>query len=365
MTHYETAVEEFVTQGELAGLAKATGPCITATLNIPSPTHLRSELNALVRDLEKRLKDARLDARTAKTLLEPLGELANTIETERDWAMSLAIYRSPDIVHCFRVPEVTKQAVLIDEVFQIQPLLPVVSREQRFYFLGLSQKKVRLFDCSRYRINEIELQGRAPQNLRLFLNTNKPDHVLDNRSSGGPSTGSMKGVTFGTNTDQEKHEEYLAHFFREIDKGLHKVLGADTAPLLLGGVEYEVAAYRRANTYQHLMERAVFGSPDGMTLPQLQERALDIVKTSYCASVEKILQEFSGHRGADRVDFDVDRIIGAASEGRISHVLLREEPENPKMNLAAIQTLKRGGEAYALREEEMPGGAEIAALIRF
>jgi hypothetical protein len=81
--------------------------------------------------------------------------------------------------------------------------------------------------------------------------------------------------------------------------------------------------------------------------------------------VEKVLQEINGHRSADRTAFDLDRIIGAATEGRVSHVLLREEPENPKMNLAALETLRHGGEAYALREEEMPEGAEIAALIRF
>jgi hypothetical protein len=365
MTHYETAVVEFVTQGDLAGLAKAGGPCISATLNIPDPAHLRPELNALVRDLEKRLKEARLDARTAKTLLEPLGELAATIQTDRDWSMNLALYRSPDTVHCFRVPEAVNEAVVIQDVFDILPLLPVVSREQRFYFLALSQKKVRLFDCSRYRINEIELQGRAPQNLRLFLNSNAPDHVLDNRSSAGASVGAMKGVVFGTGSDREKQDEYLAHFFNEVDKGLHKVVGSDTAPLLVSGVEYEVALYRKVNTYPHLMEREVHGSPEAMSLPQLHERALDIVKSSLCAAVEKLLREIGGHRAANRVEFNVDAVIQAASEGRVSHVLLREEMADAKMNLAALQTLRHGGEAYALREPEMPDHAAIAALIRF
>jgi hypothetical protein len=347
MTHYETAVEEFVTQGELAGLAKAAGPCISATLTIPDPAHLRPELNALVRDLERRLKDARLDARTAKTLLEPLSELAATIQTDREWSMSLAIYRSPDTVHCFRVPEVVNESVVMEDVFQIQPLLPVVSREQRFYLLALSQKKVRLFDCSRYRTNEIELQGRALQNLRVFLNSKMPDHALDMAS------------------DREKHDEYLAHFFKEIDKGLHKVLGADTAPLMLCGVEYEGALYRKANTYPHLMQREVHGSPDGLTPQQLHESALEIVESSCCASVEKLLHNIVGHRNAGRVMFDVDQAIQAASEGRVSHVLLREAMENPEMNLAALQTLRHGGEAYALKEQEMPDRAQIAALIRY
>lgn len=365
MTHYETAVEDFVTSHELIGLAKATGPCISATLSIPDPAHLRPEMNKTIRELERRLKIASPDVRTAQTLLEPLREFAATIETDGDWALALAIYRSPDVFHCFRVPEIARELATIEDVFDIRPLLSVVSREQSFYILALSQKKVRLFSCSHYRIQEVELHGRVPQNLRVFLNGRMPDHVLDNRATAGSSVGEMKGVMFGTSSDRERHEEYLTHFFHEIDKGLHKILTPDAAPLLLAGVDYEVKLYRRINKYQHIMEHDILGSPDGVRSQQLHQSALDIVKKSFSASLGKIMREFPGHRDANKVAFEPKEILDAAQHGRVSHVLIRDDAEGRELNLAALQTLAHGGAAYALHESEMPGHADIAAVIRY
>ena len=39
----------------------------------------------------------------------------------------------------------------------------------------------------------------------------------------------------------------------------------DPAPLVLAGVEYELAIYRRVNSYPRTLEQPVHGSPDGMT----------------------------------------------------------------------------------------------------
>lgn len=170
---------------------------------------------------------------------------------------------------------------------------------------------------------------------------------------------------FGTTTDREKHDEYLAHFFKEIDRGLHKVLGADTAPLLLCGVEYETALYRKTNTYHHLMEHDLHGSPDGMSLQQLHERSLEIVQTGFCAPLDKVMREFGSYRNGNRVLTDLHAIVASAAKGRVSHLLLREGPEDRKRNLAALQTLLHGGEAYTLKDNEMPDHAGIAAVIRY
>src|SRR5580704_11922114 len=99
--------------------------------------------------------------------------------------------------------------------------------------------------------------------MRLWMNMRVPDHVLDHRSSAGPSVGSMKGVLFGTSSDRDREDEYLSHFFKEVDKGMHTILRNDTAPLVLMGVENEVAIYRRVSTYPRLLEKAIHGSADG------------------------------------------------------------------------------------------------------
>ena len=106
----------------------------------------------------------------------------------------------------------------MSQTFQIRPLLSLVSREQKFYVRALSQEHTRLVMYTYKGRQELQLPRLAPHSLRAWMNTRAPDHILDNRSAGGPSVGKMKGVLFGTNTDRERHEEYLKHFFKEVDK---------------------------------------------------------------------------------------------------------------------------------------------------
>jgi hypothetical protein len=47
----------------------------------------------------------------------------------------------------------------------------------------------------------------------------------------------MKGVVSGTDTDSDRHDRYLVHFFKDVDKGVTAHLRRDTRPLLLAGVE--------------------------------------------------------------------------------------------------------------------------------
>src|SRR5205823_9335108 len=92
-----------------------------------------------------------------------------------------------------------------------------------------------------------------PSSLAHAIQTEKPDHVLNNRATSGPSTGAMKGVTFGTTTGREARDEYLLHFFADVDKAVNTVLKGRSEPLIAAGVEHEIALYRGVNTYPHLL----------------------------------------------------------------------------------------------------------------
>ena len=329
------------------------------------------------------MKATEIDVRTAKMLLEPLHGLESTIETEGDWAIALAIYRSEETFRCFHVTGLAKEVITVGERFCLRPLLDAVTREQRFYVLALSQKRVRLFDCGTYRIEEVALQGRVPSNLQSFLNTKMPDHVLDARSSGGPGVGSMKGVVFGTSSDRDKHNEYLAHYFRAIDTGVHRVLASGNIPLVLAGVEEELALYRKINTHKYLLEEDVYGSPDGVALKELHHRALDLVRKKLVSPAAKVVREFEDYRGVRRVALDLGEILARASEGRVSDLLVREDAERrgtwsrdtqkireageseDLINVAVVETLLHGGQAYSLRAAEMPEGSEVAAVLRY
>jgi hypothetical protein len=220
ITPLETA-SGTVSYEDLRSLASAKAPCITALLVNPDPLQRKAHISNIVREVEKLLKDAQIEAITADRLVEPVRAMAAATEQEGDWSVGFALFRSPEIFRYFLLRDLATEFVMVRERFQIRPLLPLLSHDQRFYLLALSQKHARLFRCTNQSEQELQLRRLAPENLHVWLNNRIPDHVLDNRSAGGPSVGSMKGVLFGTNTDRERRDGYLAHFFKEVDKGIH------------------------------------------------------------------------------------------------------------------------------------------------
>ena len=370
----------------MRALATAKGACITSALSIPNPAQIRPQINNAIHEVQKCLSEAKIGGNTARILAGPIHTLAATIETEGDWAIGMLLYRSPETFRYVLMRELSKEFVTVGNRFQIRPLLGLLSHEQRWYLLALSQKHVRLFDCTHESAKEIQLAQQMPRSLEAWLNNRIPDHVLDNRSSAGHSDGSMEGVVFGTNTDREKHPEYLAHFFREVEQSVHAVMNNKDIPLVLAAVESEIAIYRRVNTYPHLMRQAIHGSPGEFTVRELHRRAVGIMGQTFSSPLIQARTEFGDYRGTHLASLNLLQIVRQASEGRVSRLMLRQDAEqrgvwdaetqqvqmasDPSfeedlLNLAAVATLLHGGQAFGLATSAMPDGLDAAAVLRF
>ncbi len=108
------------------------------------------------------------------------------------------------------------------------------------------------------------------------MNSVKPDHISSERAPRTGPAAVAKGITTGTTSDRETiQDEYLAHFYRQIDRGVNELLRGQNEPLVLVGVEYEIALYRPLNKYPHLAEEAVEGAPNSLKSGEMHARALE------------------------------------------------------------------------------------------
>jgi Bacterial archaeo-eukaryotic release factor family 3 len=367
MLTQEMVANDVITLADLKLLANnGSSPCITIVAHIPTPFELSKRLKTAIKSVEKKLKDRRTEKSMIESLIRPVDDLAREAEQAGIWSNALILFRAPDVFRYFllhrRVPEVES----VDDQFHVRPLLSAITREQRFHLLGLSRQHIRLWDCTQHRAEERTLPASVPRDIRVWQNNRQPDHMLDNRSAGGPSVGSMKGVMFGTSTDREREGEYLSHFFKDVDKGINTLLRNDTARLLLAGVEYEVAIYRRVNAHPRLFEKAVLGSPDGLTDRELRNRAMDVVMQSPSELLEKALTDFEKHRDTGRISSDAQELLKAVCEGRVADLFFsQDDPREDLLNTAALQTVRQGGRAFALEGKDMPVQRELVAVMRY
>ena len=128
---------------------------------------------------------------------------------------------------------------------------------------------------------------------------------------------------FGTSTDREDKDEYLAHFYKQIDRGLNEVLRGKTEPVVLVGVEYELALYRSLNTYQHLAEEMVQGAPNSLKAGEMHARALDAIARQYEKKVDDALAEYN-HKVGGGASSRLEDIVRAAHDGRVLTLLVSD-----------------------------------------
>lgn len=363
---------KFLGMEDLVPLCASTGPCITITLSAFHPgvqSTYRTRLKAAVRlagqELAKQNSFSQIDE-----LLAPLDELANDPAMEAG-GRDMAIFRSPGMFHRFHLPGAVRERVVVARHFHITPFLKQLLPQREFYILAVNRKHLRLLRFLDSECKEVALPAGIPHNVEEAGGFDAPDHMLRNRSSAGSSAGTMSAVSFGTGSEREKRHEHIEQFFRLVDRGLGELL--QRLPLLLAGVDYEVALYRRASRYPHIMSDRLAGDPRILTLQDIARLAGEIAGTEAQHLAGAALERYREKVGASRTSTEPWQILPAAAEGRVAELILEEGAELPDppesmqdvLNAAAVLTLASGGSVFVLPANRMGREAPIAALYRY
>ncbi|HEX5544627.1 MAG TPA: hypothetical protein VFX10_03960 [Nitrospira sp.] len=112
-----------------------------------------------MRQAEQQLINEGTHPTEARNLLEPVAGLVEDAAFWRHQAEGLAVFRSPDVFRTYRVPFSIGEFVAVSDRFYIKPLLPLLINETRFYVLPLSQRAVRLLNCTRDGVEPIYRKG--------------------------------------------------------------------------------------------------------------------------------------------------------------------------------------------------------------
>jgi release factor family 3 len=371
---------------ELKPLLSTTGPCLSVYLQLSKGNGKQNELRW--REC-LRLAESRVDSfgSEGKKLLESVADWSSVAPEGPLKARSIAVFRCGDAMHVTLLDEdVQDRAVLAPHLY-IRPLLTSVTRDNTFYLLALSQKNTRLLYCTRHKSEEIPLPAEIKTDFDAWMNEVKPDHTLVYNAVAGPSSGgNSKGALAPKGADREAKDEYLAHYFKQIDKGVGEVLRGKTEPLVLCGVEYEIPIYGKVNNYPHLAKENVHGAPNGLKAGEMHARALEAIDRCYADKVDTALAEWN-HKVGGGASSRLKDVVTAAHDGRVLTLLVSDSFEKTGtfnedthtvtgretgtandedlINDAAVQTVLHSGKLLLAPHSKMPNGAVMAAIYRF
>jgi hypothetical protein len=365
------------------------GPCVTVYMPLAEGTANQAakanvlEWRELLRQLETKAQDF---GPRSRSLVEPLRDWDAFLPDSSPQGQSIGVFRSADVFRVAWLDERVPSRAVVGPHFFIRPMLPELTRNKTFYILALSQKNVRLLRCTMRSSEEVSFPQSTAKNFDEYMNTAKPDHVLDNRSSAGPDVGGSKGVMFGTTADREAKDQYLAHFYGQIDRGLNEALRGQNKPVILAGVDYEIALYRSGSKFPRLAAEAVEGAPNSLKAGEMHARAIDAIQRCYDRKIDEALAEYNHKVGGGGTNRLKD-VVTAAHDGRVLTLLVSNSLETKGVfdqathtvkgrqtgttededliNDAAIQTILHGGQVFVAPNGKMPQGSAVAAIFRF
>jgi hypothetical protein len=368
-------------------LAKAhERPCISLYMNGGSP------IGPAKNDL-KRVKD---ELRKAATSFEGTSMTVDDAERllESNWRLiqdgtwaqaaneGVAIFLSRDFAGCCRIASPVGERFVVGSEFFVRPLLPLIPANDRFFVLALSQKHVRLFEGSRRGMEERHLQE-TPANLHEDLAGLSFERCYEMHTAASPASNQKGAIFHGPGIS---NKDRLIHFFRDVDRGVASLLKGQQAPLIVAAVEYLFPIYKEANTYPHLLEDVIRGNPDALSPDALHTASWKIFEKHLSAEAGRALDVYKAHINTPLTSSNLRKVVAAAASGTVRFLFVpatgeqwglfeppetvhihetKETGDDELLNLAAILTLRHGGEVHVVRADQLRPGAEVGAVLRF
>lgn len=354
----------------------------------------RIRFKNLLDRVEDELLEAGMEKLELQRLLQPAQDLLRDSMFWQEQDEGLAVFVSHNFFRTYKLPIAVEEQVMINDRFYLKPMLAMLYGEPEFYILALALKNVRMFKATQHSVEEVHPRD-LPKDMDKALGYDNLSKDIEFRTSSPQPPGigvrGSQSVFFSGGGDAEDNrKDYILNFLRMVNKSVASYLKDLHAPLILACVEYIEPLYREANTYKHLMEKYIPGSPDAVSALELRDEAWPLVKPVFEREKSETIGRYKQLAGwkDKRATKDVDEVIKAAPFGRVEVLIVdknakkwgvfdaenvevkAEDEQRPGnqdlLDFAAVQTLINGGQVYVVEPEDVPeGGSPVAAILRY
>ena len=365
------------------------GPCVSLFM----PMHVKDRnamedpvrLRELADEAQRGLEDSGLRRAEAEKVLAPLRDLPLDNEAWQHRGRSLAFFGAPGFYRIIHTAGQLEPLVHVTDHFYVLPLVPHITDSERFFVLALSQNGVRFFEGDREQVREETLAG-IPKNLEEAIDIEYPEHGQRYHSGDAGSRGKQMALHHGQGGKPETIKDDMQQFLRQVAVAVDKRLRNERAPLVLATVEQTVPLWRETSDYKFLLDEFVHGNPDHLSPAEMHAKAWPLVQPALGAYRKWCEQRMAESQGA-KLASSLRDIVPAAISGRISALFIdckrsrwgqydpannavvlhmqRQPGDQDLVELAAVETMRNGGDVFDLRPEEGGAGESAEALLRF
>ena len=364
------------TQPEIRELVSARGDALISVYleTTPETQHVdaaRTRLKQMTSEAVTQLEAVGVPKRTIWPIEEQLHDLMDDDDFWTTQANSLAIFVTPDRLRTHRLPNHLTETVQVADRFHLKPLLRAVSMPQHAFILALAENEVRV----------IELLGdAAAREIRV------PSLPKDAASVAGTANVNSRSYS-GRQGGGEGQKHHLRQYCRKIDAALRGLLAGRSEPLILAATDPLLSIYRSINSYPHLADAAIETSPVRIPAHDLGTQAREIVDGLNAGTVAAFAGLYAERENEGRATTQVARAARAATFGAVEMLLVDMDSVVPGvvdedtgeitfdkedsavsygvLGEIAGRVLSHGGRVLAVRQDDIPQQADLAAILRY
>jgi hypothetical protein len=331
----------------------------------------RIDLKNLGGEATAQLGEIGMDRHAVKDIADALEAVVGDEDFWARQGRSLALFATQAGARTFRLPNRLTRMVEVSDRFHVKPLLRTLTFPQAAYVLALSQNGARLVEVT---------PDDAPVEVQV------PEMPRDAASSVGKASLGDRSADRRIQGSEGKKVR-LHQYAHRVERALRPLLSGMDLPLILAATEPLESIFRAANTYPHLAEPGIPGSPDELTDAELAEASRAVLDELYANELDDLRAVYAERVPQGRASDDLAEIARAATFGAVDAVFLDidttipgfVDEESGALTLddaddaanygvadeIARRVLLTGGRVLAVRSDDVPGSGSVAAILRY
>lgn len=312
-----------------------------------------------------------LDKRRMALLEEHIHDL---MDDDGFWdfqANSLCILATPDDIHTWRLANTLTPMLEVSERFHLKPLLRAITFPHAALVLALSENGARLLEV---------LPEGPPFEIHI------PAMPSDAASAVGKASINDRSHS-GRVVGSEGKKLRLAQYARRVDAALRPVLAGRNTPLFLAGSEPLASIFHSVNSAPQLVRETLGGTQDRTPDFELAAAVRHGLDALYARQLAEFAERFAARSDQGRSTTDVAQAARAAAFGAIDTLLVDIDGVIPGtfdeatgaitfaaeagaanygvVDAIASQALATGARVLGVRRADIPGGGDLAAVLRY
>jgi hypothetical protein len=340
----------------------------------------------LVKELETSLRQ-KYPAVEARLLLEPFEALAHDHDFWTHTLGGLAVLGGPGLFRVFQLQRPVAELAVVADSFHTKPLRRFLQSVDRYQVLGLSLRKIQLFEGDHNVLDEIDPAPGVPRTITEALGEGLTDPHSTVASYGGAGR-SGTPMHHGHGGKKDEVQIDAERFFRAIDRAVLKHHSQPSGlPLILAALPEHHHLFHRVSHNPFLLAEGLSINPDAQPIDELRERAWQVVEPQYRSRLATLADEFAVAKSKGLGSNDLAEVAQAAANGRVATLLIEADRQiagrldgstgqvevadlsHPQVDdlLDDLSELvgRMGGRTLVVPAEQLPGQTGLAAIYRY